>query len=134
MVLIDINISSVSLLCFFCFFVFEKNPIIFSQPPKKCRFFENRQFFTYFALAIFASSKHILKTLLIESIGPQLSKKSKILEIGFVFLKIEHFKVGDFFQNARKNDHFIRQWSKNSKSLKEWQFSLAFWKIFFSPT
>ena len=65
--------------------------IFFLSHPKSGRFFENRQFFTYFALVTFVSSKHILKTLLIESIGPQLSKKSKIFEIGFVFLKIQHF-------------------------------------------
>ena len=61
----------------------------FLSHPKSGRFFENRQFFTYFALATFVSSKHILKTLQIESIGPQLSKKSKFFEIGFVFLKIQ---------------------------------------------
>ena len=67
----------------------------FLSHPKSGRFFENRQIFTYFTLMTFVSSKHVLKTLLIESIGPQLSKKSKFFEIGFVFLKIQHFKVDE---------------------------------------
>ena len=58
-------------------FFFEFFSEFFLSHPKSGWFFENRKNFTYFGLATFVSSKHIIKTLLIESIDPQLSKNQK---------------------------------------------------------
>ena len=78
------------------FFFEKKLSDFFLSRPKSGRFFENRKIFTYFALATFVSSKHMLKTLLIESIGPQLSKKSKIYAVRGTFffadLKMLYFQ------------------------------------------
>ena len=109
----------------------------FLSHPKSGRFFENRKIFTYFALATFVSSKHILKTLLIESIGPQLSKKSKIFEIGSVFLKIEHFEVGgkNYFPKCEEKLSFYKENEQKIKIPKGIDnFPSHFGKYFFSPT